>query len=57
MNDYDEIKSFGEGIKIILTFNLKAFDDVFNKILFGFLYFLIYAMIILVLYMIIMLFM
>lgn len=57
MNDYDEIKSFGEGIKIILTFNLKAFDDVFNKILFGFLYFLIYAMIILVLYMIIMFFM
>lgn len=57
MNDYDEIKSFGEGIKIILTSNLKAFDDVFNKILFGFLYFLIYAMIILVLYMIIMLFM
>lgn len=57
MNDYDEIRSFGEGIKIILTFNLKAFDDVFNKILFGFLYFLIYAMIILVLYMIIMLFM
>lgn len=57
MKDYDEITNFYQMVRIIFTFDLKAFDDTFNKILFGFLYIMVYVMISLELYMIIMLFM